>query len=540
MTTPAAKPPFDAFAKPQSGPRNNFQPAPQMPPGPPPGYGPPGQVVPPPQVTIPEPVVPEPVAPQPAFPEPTEPPRSSAEPKGGAPAAHALTSASRKNAASKQQTDKVTFGDAFKVGEFRALWLSQVFSGAGDRLALIALTILIYQRTQSPLLAAVAYAAGNVPYIFGALFLSGLADRFPRRTVMLAADLVRAALVIVMLIPGMPLGALIAMLYLVTLFQPPFDSARSAILGDILEGEMYAVGAATTQMTMRVLVIGGAGLGGLVVALVGAHMALGADAATFIVSGILMAAGLKSRPAPAAKEDDDRKPNGFSLIFRGIHIVFGDRALRTLMLTGWLAAFYEIPEGIAAPYAGAFKMGAVGTGLIIAASQIGAVICTPVFTKRVGPLTRLKWMGPMAVLACGILMLSAVHPTLIGSMVVFAVAGSFAIYQIPANTEFVKRIPNGTRAQAFGLANAGLIVGQGVAFAVAGAACEIASPPTVIAVGGGIGAVLGVYLWLRWRGLTPAVGRHSARHLSRTIPEPDLEPQPILAPRPEPRLARSR
>lgn len=530
MTSPVAKPPFDAFAKPQQGPRNSFQPAPQLPPGPPPGYGPPG-----PRMEAPAPAAPITWE----APEAAEAPKPAPAPKTAPPAAHALTPASRKNAASKQDQSKASFRDVFKVGEFRALWLSQVFSGAGDRLALIALTILIYQRTQSPLLAAVAYAAGNVPYIFGALFLSSLADRFPRRTVMLAADIVRAVLVTVMLIPGTPLPVLIVMLYLVTLFQPPFDSARSAILGDILEGERYAVGAATTQMTMRVLVIGGAAIGGLAVALIGARMALGADAATFVVSGVLMLAGLKSRPAPVSKDDkSDKKPNGFSLLLSGTRIVFGDKALRILMLTGWLAAFYEIPEGIAAPYAGALKMGATGTGVIIAATNTGAVISAPFFTKRVGPLTRLKWMGPMAVLACGLLAFSAVHPTLIGSIAIFVVAGSFAIYQIPANTEFVKRIPNGTRAQAFGLANAGLIVGQGVAFAVAGAACELASPPVVVAVGGGIGAVLAVYLWLRWRELTPAVGRHSARHLARSAPESDPAPEPVFAPQPQ--LLRSR
>jgi len=47
---------------------------------------------------------------------------------------------------------------------------------------------LIYDRTRSPLLAAIAFAAGTLPYIVGALFLAGLADRFPRRTVMVVAD----------------------------------------------------------------------------------------------------------------------------------------------------------------------------------------------------------------------------------------------------------------------------------------------------------------------------------------------------------------
>jgi hypothetical protein len=100
-------------------------------------------------------------------------------------------------------------------------------------------------------------------------------------------------------------------------------------------------------------------------------------------------------------------------------------------------------------------------------------------------------------------------------MGIFALSGAFAMYQIAANTAFVERVPNERRAQAFGLANAGLIVGQGAAFALAGAAAEVLPPSTVIALGGGLGALAACGLALRRRGMSPAVGRHSARHLGR-------------------------
>ena len=128
----------------------------------------------------------------------------------------------------------------------------------GDRLALVALALLIYDRTRSPLLAAIAYAAGTLPYLIGALFLSGLADRFPRREVMVTCDVVRAALVAPMLVPRMPLDVLIALLYAVTAFQPPFDAARSAILRDIVQGEHYALAAAIMQSTFLAMVVAGA------------------------------------------------------------------------------------------------------------------------------------------------------------------------------------------------------------------------------------------------------------------------------------------
>ncbi|MGH3262494.1 MAG: MFS transporter, partial [Trebonia sp.] len=73
-----------------------------------------------------------------------------------------------------------SFREVFAQQEFRALWAAQVLSMGGDRLALVALTLLVYARSKSPLLAAITFAAGFVPYLFGGMFLSGLADRLPR------------------------------------------------------------------------------------------------------------------------------------------------------------------------------------------------------------------------------------------------------------------------------------------------------------------------------------------------------------------------
>jgi hypothetical protein len=305
---------------------------------------------------------------------------------------------------------------------------------------------------------------------------------------------------------------MIALLYAVTLLQPPFDASRSAIVRDVIEKDRYPLAMAVMASTTRVVVVAGSAAGGLVVALFGARAALGADAATFIVSALLIRFGVHARPAAASGEG---RPRPLGQLAEGVRLVFGDPALRTLMCLGWLAAFSEVPEGLAAPYVAKLGDGAVAAGLLIAASQLGGVVATPLFTKKIGPLTRLKWMGPMAVLSCAILVVAIAQLGLVPSMALFALANVFTMYQIAANTAFVERIPNEKRAQAFGLANAGIVVGQGLAFALAGAAAEVVPASTVVALSGGLGAVIAGYLALRWRGMSPAVGRHTARHLGR-------------------------
>ena len=87
-----------------------------------------------------------------------------------------------------------TFRDVFAVAEFRALWAAQLLSVIGDQLARVALTVLVYDRTRSALLAAITFVASIVPTFVGGVMLAWLADRYPRRRVMIACDLIAAFL----------------------------------------------------------------------------------------------------------------------------------------------------------------------------------------------------------------------------------------------------------------------------------------------------------------------------------------------------------
>jgi predicted MFS family arabinose efflux permease len=194
----------------------------------------------------------------------------------------------------------------------------------------------------------------------------------------------------------------------------------------------------------------------------------------------------------------------------GFRLVFGDQALRTLLLFGWLVIFYTVPEGIAAPYASKLGGGPIATGVVLASTCLSTTIVTPLFTRFVRARQRLNMMGALAVLTCATLVLTALRPGLAVSLVIFSLSAAFGVYQIAANTAFVVRVPNERRAQAFGIANMGVVVGQGAAFVAAGAAAEVISPAAVIAIAGGIGAVIAVVLTLRWRHVSPPGGRHAA------------------------------
>jgi predicted MFS family arabinose efflux permease len=244
------------------------------------------------------------------------------------------------------------------------------------------------------------------------------------------------------------------------------------------------------------------------VAFIGVRPSLGIDAFTFVLSGLLIGLGTRSRPAAARPEVAG--PGPLARMAEGFRLVFGDKALRTLLLLGWLVAFYTIPEGVAPRYATKLGGGSIAIGLVLASTALSTTIVTPLFSKFVRPRRRIDLMGPLAVLTCAALVLTALRPGLAASLVIFSASAAFGVYQIAANTAFVVRVPNERRSQAFGIANMGVIVGQGAAFIAAGAAAQRFAPATVIAVAGGVGAIVALVLTLRWRHVSPPGGRHAA------------------------------
>jgi MFS family permease len=408
-----------------------------------------------------------------------------------------------------EQAAKTRFRDVFAVAEFRALWLAQLLSIIGDQFARVALTVLVFDRTRSALLAAVTFVVSVVPMFIGGVTLAWLADRHPRRAVMIVCDLIRCALVLLMAVPGVPLGGLVALLFVVTLTGAPFTSARAAIYPDVLDGEKYVLGTAIGLTTVQFAQVVGFAAGGTIVGFFGTRTSLVIDAATFAVSGLIVQSRVRPRPAPAPSARPGGGPAGLVSVLAGTRLVFSNRVLRTTMLFGWLAAFYNAPEGVVTPLAREVGGGTLAVGVILAAQALGETLGVIVFSRLVPPAARLGYMGPLAIASCAVLVLLAWRPGLILSLLILFVSGVCASYQLAANAGFVTAAPQEQRSQAFGLAQGGISLGQGIVLIAAGAAADHYSPALVIAVCGAVGAVLAVVLALSWRqGRRRVSGRH--------------------------------
>ena len=107
-------------------------------------------------------------------------------------------------------------------------------------------------------------------------------------------------------------------------------------------------------------------------------------------------------------------------------------------------------------------------------------------------------MGPLAVGSCLLLLAMGLRPVTVLTLLVLFASGLCTCFQMQANAAFVSAAPAGQRSQAFGLAQAGIYLGQGLAVVVAGAAATRYEPPLVIAVSGALGAAVSLVLAVRF------------------------------------------
>ncbi|HEU5471551.1 MAG TPA: MFS transporter [Actinophytocola sp.] len=391
----------------------------------------------------------------------------------------------------------VTFGAVFANGEFRALWAAEALSQIGDQLARVALAILVFTETGSAALTGLTYALTFAPSFLGGIFLSGLADRFPRRGVMVVTDVLRALLVALVAIPGVPFPVAFVLIAGMSFLQAPFKAAQQAMLPSVLPGDSYVVGMGIRTITVQTAhMIGFAG-GGFLVTLLGPYLALGIDAATFLISAALVRFGVQNRPA--ATDKNNRRSMAAS-VGAGAGHIWRDRGARVLVLFCWLSAFLIVYEGLAAPYVSEIGGNTVAVGLLLAADPLGSVIGAFLFSRFVSAAARPKTLGPLAILAALPLLPCFLAPNLVVSFIMFAVAGALGTALLmQANAQFTRGVPDEIRAQAAGLMNSGIATVQGLSPLFAGLLADQLGTTKTVGIVGVIGLAIAIPAAIAWR-----------------------------------------
>jgi MFS family permease len=294
----------------------------------------------------------------------------------------------------------------------------------GDVFATVALALLVFDLTGSPLGVSAVVFAEILPVLLLAPLAGTLVDRLPRVRVMVAADLCRALLATLLIFLGDNMTAVYSIAFGLSLGAVLFNPAANSTLPALVKEEEL-VAANSGIWTAAVLSqIALAPLAGILYATVGVGPAFGINAASFVVSATMLI-GLR---LPASAPSTERR-GFFADALAGVRVLAADRLLRALGIAQLLAALSAGATSallvvLAREH---LDLPPSGYGLLLGAIGVGAVLGPFLLTRLVSDPRRPAFVfGPYVIrgLVDLVLATSAVVPLALVALAVYGLGTS--------------------------------------------------------------------------------------------------------------------
>jgi predicted MFS family arabinose efflux permease len=364
-----------------------------------------------------------------------------------------------------------TYRELFAVPEFKPLFWTSSVQVAAQTISGLALATLIYDRTGSPLLSALAMFGPSLTQLIGASTLLAAADRLPPRALNSGLTLTFAAGTAALALPGLPVWASFAILAVLGLGASLAGAVRYGLLNDVVAADGYLLGRSVLNMSVGAMQIGGFAIGGLLVITLTPRGTLLVSAGLFVLGAVIARFGLKWRPARAAGRASIRDT------WRVNRRLWSSPARRYVYLAQWL------PNGLIvgceslfvsyAPRHAGLLFVCAAAGMLAGATLAGRFI-TPRWRERLGAPLRLLLAAPYLLFALPIPL------PLAAAAIVAASVGYCATLLL--QERLMALTPDELSGQALGLASSGMMAMQGVGAALAGLVAQLTSPGTAMAV----------------------------------------------------------
>jgi MFS family permease len=387
---------------------------------------------------------------------------------------------------------------------FASFWLAQTISLFGDRLHQVALAALVYALTASPLLTGLVFLSATLPNLLLGPIAGTFVDRWEHKRVMVASDLIRAALVLAIPFAAVANVWLVyPLVFAITAVSLFFRPAKTAFIPRIVREDDVMAASSATWTADTLADILGFPLAGLFVAALGATpetlgLAFFADSATYVLSALLLV-GITVTPivrdhAPrvgsAVRVFVDELADGWRFL-RGQPALFQNTLISvlaqlstgaTLALTIVYASDVLSPDVIGYPQNYAAIETAIGVGNLIGGIAVGAL----------GARTRKGWLivAGFIVMGMGVTVMGLTGNVLVALVAAFVVGTANLVWIVPTQTLFIEVTPVELLGRVVAFRGSFVFGSMTLAMGIAGILAESVSAGIVIA-GFGVLTVLG-------------------------------------------------
>ncbi len=286
-----------------------------------------------------------------------------------------------------------------QIRDFRLLWAGMTISFTGDGFYLVAIAWASYELSNVPTAFSLVSLAWSLPMVLFLLFGGVLSDRFERRAVMIAGDILRGAVIAAagaLAITGsLKFWHLMVIAALYGVGQAIFNPAFGAIVPDVVPKELLVQANSLDQFIRNVAErLAGPALGGLTIAAFGggvrgAGAAFLVDAGTFAFSAVMLSL-MRRRPVPRTERAAPLKEIAEGIRFARSHPwLWGTLAGVAVSLL-----FVIGPFEVLIPYLVKNKLGggSEDVGYVFAAGGVGAIIAALALSQRGLPRRHITFM----------------------------------------------------------------------------------------------------------------------------------------------------
>ncbi|MFI5806896.1 MFS transporter [Streptomyces sp. NPDC051561] len=364
-----------------------------------------------------------------------------------------------------------TYRELFRQPEFTPLFLTVSMKSAAQTVSGLALGILVYDRTGSPLLSSLAMFGPSLAQLVGATTLLSAADRLPPRATIAGLGLTFAVATAVQAIPGLPVGAAFAVLLALGVLASLGGGVTYGLLNEILERRGFLIGRSVMNMSNGVMQICGFALGGVLVQALSARGALLTGAGLWLVSALVARFGLAPRPPRATGRPSVAET------WRTNALLWSSKPRRYVYLALCVPNGLIVGcESLYVPYE------PQQAGLLFAFAAAGMLIGDTVVGRFVPPAWRAKGGSLLRLLLAVPYLIFFLNPALPLALAAVLVASIGFAATLLLQEQLVALTPDELGGHALGLQLSGMLTMQGVGAALAGGLAQFTSPATAMTV----------------------------------------------------------
>ena len=384
---------------------------------------------------------------------------------------------------------------ALRNRDFRRLWLAGLISDTGDWMLLVALPVLVYQRTGSTLGTSIAFLIELVPAVLITPLAGHLADRSGHRTRLLVAVSLGQAAALLPLLAGAHLLVLYGVIALQAALASLFDPAKNALLPTLVAEDQLVRANSLIGLNQNLGRLVGAALGGAALMTGGLPVIVIGDAVSFLLAAALIWGVRPAKATAPANGASSPRPGGHPFARRSVRVALAVTVIIDIGQGLFIVLFVVF-------VARNLHGNAAENGFLRAVQAIGAIVGGLVLARatrvRAGRLAGLACLGfgAVAVLTWNLPPVTIAEPVYAALFICVGIPGVAILSGLISSLQ--QSTTDGERGRVFAAFGAASAFGQAVGMVAAGilgdrlGAVPLLNVQAVCYLVGGVAALVGI------------------------------------------------